>query len=218
MDVSEIEILILQALNPRSHPISPPKKQHDIVLCWMSLGTSGKAPGHTSGVQKLCCPRAKRSSSWRWNRWVDGTVDGSELRRENHLGFIKKPVNSEINYQPQLVRLAGFENHPQYGYRRWDQQKGIEAWKNEWGTNMNKRHQWRKPPEGGVVFPSYPANLRGISRGPSRHHAIFSGWKPGSWRVRTKHRLGGWRCSDECPGPKWKLQLRLSCNSIRTFA
>ncbi len=70
MDVlSEIEIHIspYKHTDPRSHPISGkrPQKQHEIVLCWMSLGTSGKAPGHTSGVQKLCCPRAKRSLSCR---------------------------------------------------------------------------------------------------------------------------------------------------------
>ena len=92
MDVSEIEIPIspYKEWTLRSHPISgwPTKKQHDIVLCWMSLGTSGKAPGHTSGVQKLCCPRAKRSSNrMRGPDGGLGTVDGSEIRRENHLGF-----------------------------------------------------------------------------------------------------------------------------------
>ena len=34
-----------------------------------------------------------------------GTVDGSDIRRENHLGciFFKNPVNNGISYQPQLV-------------------------------------------------------------------------------------------------------------------
>ena len=31
------------------------------------------------------------------------TVDGSEIRRENHLGCIKPGVNTGINHQPQLV-------------------------------------------------------------------------------------------------------------------
>ena len=30
--------------------------------------------------------------------------DGSEFRRENHLGCIPNHVNNEINYQPQLVQ------------------------------------------------------------------------------------------------------------------
>ena len=41
------------------------------------------------------------------------SVDGSEIRRENHLGCSKNPLNNYgINYQPPLV-IAGFLNHQQ---------------------------------------------------------------------------------------------------------
>ena len=44
------------------------------------------------------------------------TVDASEIRRENHLEFVKAVVNKwdkRINYQPQVV-IAGILNHQQY--------------------------------------------------------------------------------------------------------
>ena len=44
---------------------------------------------------------------------VNLTVDGSEIRRENHLGCIKPCKQWDIHYQPQLVN-AGFLNHQQY--------------------------------------------------------------------------------------------------------
>ena len=48
-----------------------------------------------------------------------GTVDGSEIWRENRLGMVLKTLYTswDINYQPQLVN-AGVLNHERYVHQK----------------------------------------------------------------------------------------------------
>ena len=55
--------------------------------------------------------RYLKEADWKCYVYV---VDGSEIRRENHLGCFWDLVNNGIN-QPQLVN-AGYLNHQQFGF------------------------------------------------------------------------------------------------------